>query len=277
VPRPLLTPTDVRRLLATHGLAPHKSRGQNFVVDPNTVRKVVREAGVTEGELVCEIGPGLGSLTLALREAGTRVVAVEIDAGMVRALREAVGDDPGVKVVHADALEVPFDELLGGEEGVLVSNLPYATATPLLMHTLATGAFSRMLLMVQREAGQRWVARVGDPLYGAVSLKVQAQAEAHIVGTVARGAFYPVPNVDSVTVALRPRPWTLPVPRERLFALIDSGFAQRRKRLRNAIAADGYDPTAIEDALERAGLHRAARAEELDLGQWAAFAQALDG
>ena len=276
-PDAMLTPAEVRRLLATHGLAPHRARGQNFVVDPNIVRKVVRDAELRPGELVCEVGPGLGSLTLGLREAGAVVVAVEVDAGLVRALREVLGGDEGVRVVHADALAVDFAALLGGRRAALVSNLPYHAATPIVMQALASEAFDRILVMVQREVGQRWVADVGDQLYGAVSVKIRALCDARIAATVPRAAFYPVPNVESVTVALHPRPWTLPVARERLFALVEAGFAQRRKRLRNAVAAAGYAPAEVEGALGRAGLDPAARAEELDLYAWAAFTRALDG
>lgn len=278
--RPLLTRADVRRLLDAHGLAPHKQLGQTFVVDPNTVRKVVRDAGVTAGELVCEVGPGLGSLTLALREVGAEVVAVEVDAGFVRALGTLVGDDERVRVVHGDALDVDFAGLLGGPQrdrpAALVSNLPYHVATPVVVRALASGAFTRLFVMVQREVGQRWVADVGDPLYGAVSLKIRAQADARICATVSRAAFYPVPNVESVTVWMQPRPWTLPVDRKRLFALVEGGFAQRRKRLRNALAGAGRPPASVEAALASAGLDPGARAEELGLDAWCAFAQALD-
>lgn len=271
----LLTAADVRRLLDRHGLAPRKGLGQTFLVDPNTVRKVVRDASVTAGELVCEVGPGLGNLTVALREVGAQVVAVEIDAGFVRALREVVGDDEGVETVHGDALKVNFAALLGGRPAALVSNLPYHVATPVVLRALASGAFTRLFVMVQREVGQRWVANVGDPHYGAVSLKVRAQADARVAATVSRAAFYPVPHVDSVTVALEPRRWALPTDRDRLFALVEAGFAQRRKRLRNALAATGWSPAAVEAGLAGVGLDPATRAEELDLDAWGAFAHAL--
>ncbi|MGH8897074.1 MAG: 16S rRNA (adenine(1518)-N(6)/adenine(1519)-N(6))-dimethyltransferase RsmA [Egibacteraceae bacterium] len=277
--RPLLTRADVRRLLDAHGLAPRKQLGQTFVVDPNTVRKVVRDAGVTAEELICEVGPGLGSLTLALREVGAEVVAVELDAGFVRVLDAMVGDDGGVRVVHGDALELDFAALLGGLQrdrpAALVSNLPYHIATPVVLRALASGAFTRLFVMVQREVGQRWVAEVNDPLYGAVSLKIRAQADARICATVSRAAFYPVPNVESVTVWMQPRPWALPVARERLFALVQGGFAQRRKRLRNALAAPGRPPAMVEAALASAGLDPGARAEELDLDAWSALARVL--
>lgn len=274
--RALLTPGDVRRLLATHGLAPTKRYGQNFVVDANVVRKVVRDAGVAAGDLVVELGPGLGSLTLALRAAGARVVAVEIDAGLVRALGEVVGDDPGVEVIHADALHVDLRALAGGHaEPLLVANLPYNQATPLVITALEAGVFARMSVMVQREVGVRWAAGVGDPLYGAVSVKIAAFAEARVTAHVPRGAFWPVPNVDSVTVGLRPRRWAHDVPRAEVFALVERGFAQRRKRLRNALAAPDLTAAGVEAALTATGLDPGTRAEELDLDRWVALAAAI--
>ena len=266
---------DVRALLARHQIAPHKTYGQNFVVDANTVRKVARDAAVAPGDLVVEIGPGLGSLTLALREAGAQVLAVEVDAGMVRALGEVVGGDPEVTVLHADALHVDYRDLLGGRAAKLVANLPYNIATPLLMGALHSGAFTQMLLMVQREAGERWTAGVGHRLYGAVSVKVAALAAARIVAPVSRNAFYPVPNVDSVTVGLVPAAEPPRVAPGRLFPLVEAGFSQRRKRLRNALAAAGWDPPAVEAALAHRGMDPGARAEELSLEQWVALAQSL--
>ncbi|MPZ88084.1 MAG: 16S rRNA (adenine(1518)-N(6)/adenine(1519)-N(6))-dimethyltransferase RsmA [Nitriliruptorales bacterium] len=282
--RPLLTPTAVRRLLAEHALAPSRRRGQNFVIDVNTVRKVVRDAGVAAGDLVVEIGPGLGSLTLALREAGARIIAVEIDAGLVRALTEVLGEDPGVRVIHADALATDLGTLtehFGGLAAApprhprLVANLPYSIATALVLRALETGVFEHLLVMVQREVGQRWAAKPGDPRYGAVSVKIAALAEARVAAAVPRGAFYPVPNVDSVTVALQPRPWNRDMDRGQVLALVEAGFAQRRKRLRNALARPERAPVVVEAALARAGLEEGARAEELDLDQWAALAEAL--
>ncbi len=283
--RPLLGAADVRRLLAEHGLAAHKTYGQNFVVDPNTVRKVVRDAGVGAGDLVLEIGPGLGSLTLALREVGARVVAVEVDAGMVRALEEVLGDDPDVRIVHADALAADPVELLGGEQPAgLVANLPYNIATPLVLRYLGVGIFPALTVMVQREVGQRWTARPGTALYAGVSVKIAALSRARILAPVSRTAFYPVPNVDSVTVRLEPVGWVHPVARADLFAIVDAGFAQRRKRLRNALAAGGgrgdaprLTPAEVEEALERAGVPAGARAEELDLDAWVRLAGALSG
>ncbi|HWH32150.1 MAG TPA: 16S rRNA (adenine(1518)-N(6)/adenine(1519)-N(6))-dimethyltransferase RsmA [Egibacteraceae bacterium] len=280
----LLTPADVRRLLAAHGVHPRKARGQNFVVDPNTVRKVVRDAGVGDGDVVCEVGPGLGSLTLALREAGARVVAVEIDEALARALAEVVAGDVGVRIVQADALRVDLgavtDEAARAWQAadaprLLVANLPYNVATPILMEALATRAFARILVMVQKEVGRRWAAQPRDELYGAVSVKVAAQADVRVAAQVSRSAFHPVPNVDSVTVRLEPRPWAWPVEREALFRLVEAGFAQRRKRLRNSLSRADLAPAAVEDALERAGLDAGARAEELAVAQWVALAGEL--
>ena len=274
----MLTPGDVRALLASHGLAPHKSFGQNFVVDPNTVRKVARDAGVQAGDLVVEVGPGLGSLTLALREAGASVIAIEIDAGLVRALTEVVGGDEGVTIVHADALEVDFAGLVreaGVDAALFVANLPYNVATPILMTALKAAVFSRLLVMVQREVGERWTAAVGDPLYGAVSVKIAALARASIASRVSRNVFFPVPNVDSVTVRLERRHDAPAGDLERLFRLIDAGFEQRRKRLRNPLAGLGHEPAAVEAALAFIGRSPGSRAEELHLEAWMDLASAL--
>lgn len=267
----------MRELLARHQIAPAKARGQSFVADPNTVRKMVRDAGVGAGELVVEIGPGLGSLTLALRAAGARVVAIEVDAGLVRVLQtEVCAADPGVQVVHADALEVDYRGLLGGQRAALVANLPYNVATPLVFHALEAGCFTRLHVMVQREVGERWAARVGQERYGAVSLKLAAHAEVERVARVSAAAFVPTPNVESVTVRLEPRPWPYAVDRAVVCRLVDAGFAQRRKRLRNALAAIGHEPAAVEQALVRTGRDAGARAEELDLAAWVALAGTLE-
>ena len=271
----MLTPGDVRALLSAHGLAPHKFYGQNFVVDPNTVRKVVRDAGVVEGDHVVEVGPGLGSLTLALREAGATVTAVEIDAGLVRALAQVVGDDPHVRVIHADALDVDFAALAGDGPAAFVANLPYNVATPVLLTALRSEAFERYLVMVQREVGERWTASVGDPAFGAVSIKVAALAQASVAARVSRNAFYPVPNVDSVTVRLVRHDAPLGADVDGLFRLIDAGFSQRRKRLRNTLASQAHTPGAVEAALTSAGLPTGARAEELRLNDWVRLVAAL--
>lgn len=279
----LLTPARVRGLLADHALAPSKRLGQHFVVDANTVRKVVRDAGVRAGDLVVEVGPGLGSLTLALRQTGAEVVAVEVDAGLVRALTDVTGGDPGVRIVHGDALEVDLGGLTKthaqptnpARRALLVANLPYNIATGVVLRALETEAFAGLTVMVQREVGERWAAAAGSDRYGGVSVKVRAYAQARLAGTVARTAFYPVPNVDSVTVRLSPLPWTYDVDRAAVLTLVDEGFAQRRKRLRNALARPDRPPACVEAALEAAGLDVGARAEELDLPAWVALSRAF--
>jgi 16S rRNA (adenine1518-N6/adenine1519-N6)-dimethyltransferase len=269
----LLSVTELRDLLRRHGLAPNRRLGQHFVIDHNTLRRMVVDAGVRPGDHVCEIGAGLGSLTLALRAAGARVTAIEVDAGLVRALTEVVGDDPMVRVIHADlrdvdlAAEVPAPALI-------VANLPYAIATPVTLDALALEHFSRLHVMVQREVGQRWTAEVGDPRFGAVSLKIAAHADARVVARVSRQAFHPVPGVDSVTVRLEPRPWERQTPRATVLALIDQGFTQRRKRLRNALAPL-LDSALVDASMAATGLEPDTRAEQLPLTTWCELADAL--
>jgi 16S rRNA (adenine1518-N6/adenine1519-N6)-dimethyltransferase len=270
----VLTATDVRDLLRRHGLAPNRRLGQNFVVDHNTLRKMVRDAGVRPGDRVCEIGPGLGSLTLALREAGAQVTAIEVDGGLVRALKDVVGDDPQVRIVHADVRAVDLAALVP-RPALVVANLPYSVATSVTLDLLATERFERLHLMVQREVGLRWCARVGDPLFGAVSLKVEAYADARVVAAISRRAFHPVPRVDSVTVGLTPRPWPeAEIARPAVLALVEQGFSQRRKRLRNALAPR-VPAAAVDAALTAIGRSPDARAEQLDLRTWCEFAIAL--
>ena len=264
-PRALLTPTDIARLLADHGLAPRRSAGQNFVVDPNTVRRIVASAGLSADDEVLEIGPGLGSLTLGLAEAVRMVTAVEIDAGFVAALAEVLAGVDNVEVVHADALAADLEEVVAGRPVRVVANLPYNVATPLLFRLLATPAVVDAYLMVQREVGERWQARPGDPLYAGVSAKLALLAQVRVELSIPRAVFHPVPNVDSVMVRVTRRPDAPdPATYRRLAALIDAAFAQRRKTLRNTLraVADGDRLTA---AAEAAGIDLGARAETLDV------------
>ncbi len=268
-----LTRTQVTDLLARHGLRPSRALGQNFVADPNTVRRIARLAGVGEGDRVVEIGPGLGSLTLALAETGAAVLAVEADRHLIPVLEEVVGALPSVRVVHADAMGVDWEELLGPEPGwVLVANLPYNIATPLVADLLDhVPAIGRMLVMVQREVGERLCAGPGDGAYGAVSVKVAYWAEARLAGRVPATVFVPRPNVESVLVRLERRPAVAVdpavVPAERLFALVRAGFATRRKMLRRSLAG-----RVGPDAFAAAGVSPQARAEELDVVAWGRLA-----
>ncbi len=270
-----LTPRQVTDLLARHGLRPSRALGQNFVADPNTVRRIARLAGVGPGDRVLEVGPGLGSLTLALAESGASVTAVETDRHLLPALREVLAGVDRVDVVHADAMEVDWAALLGPGGGwVLVANLPYNIATPLIADLLdRVPAIDRMLVMVQREAGERLAAGPGDPAYGAVSVKVAYWAEARLAGRVPAAVFHPRPNVESVLVDIRRRPAPAVdpdrVPADRLFALVRAGFATRRKMLRRSLAG-AVDPAAFAAA----GVSPESRAEELDVAAWGRLAEA---
>jgi 16S rRNA (adenine1518-N6/adenine1519-N6)-dimethyltransferase len=271
----LLTPSEVQRLLRDHGLAPRKAAGQNFVVDPNTVRRIVAAADLAPSDTVLEIGPGLGSLTLGLAEVVARVVAVEIDAGMVAALAEVLAGLDHVEVVHADALHADLGSLVDGAPVRIVANLPYNTATPLVMHALDDPAVVDLFVMVQREVGERWAARPGHPLHAGVSVKLALQADVAVTLHVPRTVFHPVPNVDSVMVRITRRA-DAPTGdrRARLLALVDAAFAQRRKTLRNnlrSLAAPGD----LATAAEAAGVDLGARAETLDAATLARFGDAL--
>ncbi len=268
-----LTRGQVRDLLARRGAQPSRARGQNFVVDPNTVRRVARLAGVGPGDRVVEVGAGVGSLTLALAETGAEVLAVEVDHLLVPALREVV-EPVGVQVVEADALRLDWGDLLGPEPWVLVANLPYNIATPLVVGLLeGVPAISRMLVMVQREVGERLAAGPGGEAYGAVSVKVAYWARATVVGGVPPTVFWPRPKVESALVDIRrhPRP-PVEADRQQLFRLVTAGFAQRRKMLRRSLAAE-LPPAELAAAFEAAGIRPDARAEELDLGAWARLAR----
>ena len=265
-----LSRRDVSELLTAHGLRPSRALGQNFVADPNTVRRIARLASVAEGDRVIEIGAGLGSLTLALVETGASVMAVELDRYLVPVLRSVV-EPAGVTVIEGDALTLDWPTVLGGDGGwVLVANLPYNVATPLVLDLLdGVPQIDRMLVMVQREVGERLAAGVGDEAYGAVSVKVGYWATARVVGKVPPTVFVPQPRVDSALVSIvrRPSGPAVDVDRERLFELVRTGFAQRRKMLRRALAG-----VVDESAFSCAGVRPEARAEELDVEAWGRLA-----
>ena len=265
----------MRRLLDEHGLAPRRTAGQNFLVDANTVRRIVDAAELRPGDTALEIGPGLGSLTLGLAAVADRVVAVEIDAGLVRALADTVGDVDGVEVVHADALQANLGELVDGGPARFVANLPYNVATPLVMHALVDPAIEDAFVMVQREVGERWCAAPGAPLRAAVSVKIDVLAVAQVVLRIPRSVFHPVPNVDSVMVRLRRRP-DAPSAEERawLFRVIEAAFAQRRKTLRNTLRAVA-EPDALRTAAATAGVDLGDRAEVVATDRLVALARAL--
>ena len=260
-------------LLEEHGLTPSRALGQNFVADANTVRRIARLAAVGDGDDVVEIGAGLGCLTLALRETGAAVTAVELDRYLVPVLRSVV-EPAGATVVEGDALRLDWRALLGESPGrwVLVANLPYNVATPLVADLLdGVPAIGRLLVMVQKEVGERLAAGPGDEAYGAVSVKVAYWATAKVVGRVPPTVFVPQPNVDSALVAIsrRPAPAVDPsiVTPERLFTVVRAGFGQRRKMLRRSLSGV-VDPAAFEAA----GVRPEARAEELGVEAWGRLA-----
>jgi 16S rRNA (adenine1518-N6/adenine1519-N6)-dimethyltransferase len=261
-----LTRTQAVELLARHGLSPSRALGQNFVVDPNTVRRIARLAGVGAGDHVVEVGPGLGSLTLALAETGAAVTAIELDHHVLPALREVV-DGRDVRVVEGDALTLDWSAVLAGvERWQLVANLPYNVATPLVLDLLdGVPMIDQLVVMVQREVAERLAARPGTKAYGIPSVKVAYWANAEVVARVPPTVFLPRPRVESAIVRITRRsdgPATSADP-VRLFELVRAGFGQRRKMLRRSLA-DLVDPSAFE----RAGIRPEARGEELSVDDW---------
>src|SRR5690554_6453717 len=279
---PLLGPAEIRALAERLGVRPTKTLGQNFVHDGGTVRKIVRQAAVREGEHVVEVGPGLGSLTLGLLEVGAHVVAVEIDPVLAGALPATVAaHQPDaverLEVVTADALSV--SRLPGPAPTALVANLPYNVSVPVLLTFLERFAsLERALVMVQAEVADRLAAPPGSRTYGIPSVKAAWYAAARRTATIGRTVFWPEPNVDSALVELvRREPPPTTASREQVFAVVDAAFAQRRKMLRSALAGHAGSPAAAARALEAAGVDPQARGERLDVADFARVAEALAG
>jgi 16S rRNA (adenine1518-N6/adenine1519-N6)-dimethyltransferase len=270
----VLSTTDVRALLAEHGLRPSRALGQNFLADPNTATRIARLAEIDSTDRVLEIGPGLGSLTLALAATGASVLAIELDRRLVSVLESVVSTAPNVTVEQGDALELDVARRLSGGEWSCVSNLPYNVATPVVVRLLdEVPQITRLLVMVQREVGERLAAPLGTRAAGAVSVRIAWHAEARVVGAVPASVFVPRPRVESVLVRLDRRP-TPPVDvssPERMFALVRAGFAQRRKTLRRSLRPVLGDRAS--EALTAAGIDLDARAEALDLRAWAALSE----
>jgi 16S rRNA (adenine1518-N6/adenine1519-N6)-dimethyltransferase len=275
----MLGASDVREIAARLGVRPTKRLGQNFVIDPGTLRRIVTLAGVRADEHVLEVGPGLGSLTLALLPAARRVVAVEIDPVLAGALPDTVATmAPALagrlEVVTADAAKVTG--LPGEPPTVLVANLPYNASVPVLLHLLETvPALSRGVVMVQAEVADRMTAAPGNRVYGVPTVKLGWYAELRRAGPVPRSVFWPVPRVDSALVAFTRRDPPLPgIRRQDLFAVVDAAFAQRRKMLRTGISSWAGSTAQAERILRAAGVDPSARAESLSVAQFAAIAQA---
>jgi 16S rRNA (adenine1518-N6/adenine1519-N6)-dimethyltransferase len=276
----LLGPAEVRALAERLDIRPTKRLGQNFVHDPNTVRRIVRAAELTADDVVVEVGPGLGSLTLALLPAVAAVHAVEIDPVLAGALPGTVADRAPaladrLTVTTADAMRVRADQLTGPTPTAIVANLPYNVGVPVLLHLLAELPEIRCgLVMVQSEVAERLAAAPGSKTYGVPSAKLAWFAAARRAGPVPRAVFWPVPNVDSGLLAFTRREPPTGVAREGVFRLIDAAFAQRRKALRSGLSGWAGSPAAAETALRAAGIDPLARAETLGIEQFAALAAA---
>lgn len=266
----------VRQLLDTHGITPSRALGQNFLIDPNTSRRIAEMSGATAGDAVLEIGPGLGALTLALAERGAAVTAVELDRHVLPALGEVIdGVEPAVTVVEGDALAMDYRTLLAGaERWRLAANLPYNVGTTILLHILEVAPrITGGVVLVQREVATRIAAGPGDDAYGIPSAKAAWWVDATLAGKVPAAVFHPRPRVESalVTVERRDPPGDDDL-RRRVFELIDAGFGQRRKMLRRSLAG-----RATSDELGEAGIAETARAEELALDDWVRLARAVAG
>jgi 16S rRNA (adenine1518-N6/adenine1519-N6)-dimethyltransferase len=278
-PGRLLDARAIRELANRLDLRPTKQRGQNFVTDANTVRRIVAASAVGADDTVLEVGPGLGSLTLGLLEVARAVVAVEIDIVLAGQLADTVAtrmpDRAGqLTVLTADALQIT--ELAPAPTAV-VANLPYNVSVPVLLHLLATfDSWQTGLVMVQSEVAERLAARPGSKIYGVPSVKMAWYADTARAGTVPPTVFWPVPNVDSGLVSIRRRP--LPVTtasRAEVFAVVDAAFGQRRKMLRSALAGLAGSSAAASAAVSAAGIDPTARGETLDVHQFARIAEQL--
>jgi len=276
----LLGPADVRALAARLGLRPTKQRGQNFVIDANTVRRIVRAADLTSDDTVVEVGPGLGSLTLALLGEVGRVVAIEVDPVLAAALPETLATyapelADHCEVISADALRV--DAIPGPPPTALVANLPYNVSVPVLLHLLALlPSLERGLVMVQSEVADRLAATPGSKVYGIPSVKAAWYADLRRAGAIGRNVFWPAPNVDSGLVAWTRRdPPATTASREQVFDVIDAAFAHRRKVLRGALRTLAGSGEAAEAALTKAGIDPMARGESLTVEEFARIAEAL--
>lgn len=283
----LYSPAVIQRLLREYGLRPSKALGQNFLADQNTLRRIVRAAAIRPGDPVLEIGPGLGSLTQALVEAGARVVAVEKDAGLARVLGDLFGDHPGVRIVHGDALKLDLaglvHEWMAATNGAcepagckVVANLPYYITSPLLMRILESGLpLERAVVMIQKEVAERLTAAPGSKEYGALTVGVALRARVELAGSVPPTVFVPAPTVSSEIVVLTPRPERAGVDEQFFAALVKAAFGQRRKRLRNALKTLGLSVAVIDAALAEAGLDGERRGETLSVEEFAALSQAV--
>ncbi|MER6832149.1 16S rRNA (adenine(1518)-N(6)/adenine(1519)-N(6))-dimethyltransferase RsmA [Streptosporangium sp. NPDC000563] len=276
----LLGPAEIRILANKLNIRPTKKLGQNFVIDGGTVRKIVRVAGLEPDDVVIEVGPGLGSLTLALLPEVRRVIAVEIDPVLAAQLPLTVAEHAPeladrLTVVLADAMRVLPADLPAERPTALVANLPYNVSVPVVLHLLETQpSLSKVLIMVQAEVADRLAAAPGSKVYGIPSVKAAWYADVRRAGPVGRTVFWPVPNVDSGLVAMvRREPPTTVATRQEVFAVVDAAFAQRRKTLRAALASWAGTASAAERALRAAGIDPSERGEQLTVEDFARIAE----
>jgi 16S rRNA (adenine1518-N6/adenine1519-N6)-dimethyltransferase len=272
----LLGATEIRALAASLNSTPTKKLGQNFVIDPNTVRRIVTQAQVCETDIVVEIGPGLGSLTLALLPNVAKVLAVEIDPVLAGALPATIAlHAPNLKgnltVINADAMRI---EELPLEPTHLVANLPYNVSVPVVLHFLETfSSLKEILVMVQAEVADRMAAGPGSKIYGVPSVKMAWYGDVTKAGSVGRNVFWPAPNVDSGLVRLVRKDRNLdPQLRELTFSIVDAAFGQRRKTLRTALGSVLGSPQNVEEILRNAGIDSGLRGEQLSLQDFVAIA-----
>lgn len=272
----LLGAQDIRRLATALDVSPTKKWGQNFVIDPNTVRRIVEQAHVDSSDVVVEIGPGLGSLTLALLERAAQVVAVEIDPRLAEQLPATVTEfapsaAPRLTVINEDALTI---DSLPASPTKLVANLPYNVSVPVVLHMLEKfPTINEVLVMVQLEVADRLAAKPGSKIYGVPSVKANWYGEVTKAGNVGRNVFWPAPNVDSglVRIVRRQTPGNEEL-RRSVFAIVDSAFGQRRKTLRTALGAALGSPAAVDEILSRAHIDSSLRGEQIGLAEFVAIA-----
>lgn len=277
----LLGAREIREIAESLGVRPTKKLGQNFVIDPNTVQRIVRAADITAEDHVVEVGPGLGSLTLALLETDARVTAIEIDPALAERLPTTVNEHQPehaahLTVINVDALAfTPTQET--GTPTALVANLPYNVAVPVLLHLLAAlPSLQRALVMVQKEVAERLAAKPGSKVYGVPSVKANWYGTVDYAGDVSPRVFWPEPNVDSGLVRLRTsEPPQCAATRAQVFAVVDAAFAQRRKALRGALSGIAGGADVAERALTAVGLDPLVRGEQLSVREFARLADAL--
>ena len=274
----LLNPTEIRELAAKLGLKPTKKLGQNFVIDQNTVEKIVRTSNVSKDSIVLEVGPGLGSLTLGLMATGAKVIAVEIDERLAQLLpntAKAKGfGESQLIVINKDALEISKSDV--NNPDVLVANLPYNVSVPVIIHILETfPSIKNYLVMVQSEVADRLAASPGSRTYGSPSVKLQWYAEVSKAGSISRNVFWPVPNVDSDLVQLHRRNNVDVSIRKELFAVVDAAFSQRRKMLRSALSSMCGGSEKASEILESVQIDPRLRGEALNVSDYVRLTEGM--